>query len=582
MHLRIAPAILVAVLCALFLSSPARADGLSLKLNDPLCHAVSEKKQAQIPPQSAFRCTGEPRAYNQGTLWLRADVRTGTQPQSWKLLLRNSRFERVDVRFTYGNGAERYLHIKSGDFGARWRIGGIIGFEAPEGDAPLTGIAMGFTGLAAHDFLRIRLVTSEVAGNEASLTGMIVGGSMVLLLLCAIYNFCLAYAVRRGFILWHAAWAMAMLIWGALWSQLALALVPSLAGALSAQLGTLFSMLAIAFATMTAVTLLGHDTLPRWLRRTTIGFAMAIALAAIPATLVRSDLLASISVVIDLLALADVGAVALALAFAWRAGNAEARAFTLTWAIPMAALAFINIVDVGDGIFGGGAQLIVLIASSVQIGLLSLAFTWQMLGLREERDAARAAQAELNELAHRDALTGLLNRRGFVQQFNRQLRDAEFKGTPTALLVIDIDHFKSVNDRFGHEAGDLVLKAIGAQLLTLERNGCLVGRLGGEEFVLALPDTDSAKAAKFAETVRHQISRTTLPDALPAGERVTASIGCTENIRGMRFAGMFRNADSALYEAKNAGRNRVVVAERKRVAGASADAEIRRFGAMMD
>jgi diguanylate cyclase (GGDEF)-like protein len=131
---------------------------------------------------------------------------------------------------------------------------------------------------------------------------------------------------------------------------------------------------------------------------------------------------------------------------------------------------------------------------------------------------------------------------------------------PLSLLMIDIDHFKQVNDRFGHEAGDRVLKFLANVLISAKRASDVVGRIGGEEFAILLPETSKEAALVIAERLR-QLAQTCAPAI--AGEKldVTISIGvAAASIRTSGMETLCRQADQALYEAKRSGRNRVVAA----------------------
>ena len=164
-------------------------------------------------------------------------------------------------------------------------------------------------------------------------------------------------------------------------------------------------------------------------------------------------------------------------------------------------------------------------------------------------------QRALQEQAVTDALTGAFNRR----QFDAELARLAAPGPSpagAALLAIDVDHFKSVNDRFGHAAGDEVLRRVAAELAARKRRSDLLFRIGGEEFVLLLPGAGRDDALRAAESLRKRIEGA----ELLAGERVTVSIGLAARAPGQAVDEWSRRADAALYEAKRQGRNRVVCA----------------------
>lgn len=163
------------------------------------------------------------------------------------------------------------------------------------------------------------------------------------------------------------------------------------------------------------------------------------------------------------------------------------------------------------------------------------------------------ALAGLRALASTDALTGLLNRRGLEPLVRREQARAERREEALALLLIDVDHFKRVNDRFGHRVGDAVLRRLAAVLVRVSRASDLVARFGGDEFVVLLPATDRRGAESLAERIRHAVAS---EDFLENGERVTVSIGVTV-VQGEEHAEPVALADLALYRAKRAGRDRV-------------------------
>jgi diguanylate cyclase (GGDEF)-like protein len=176
----------------------------------------------------------------------------------------------------------------------------------------------------------------------------------------------------------------------------------------------------------------------------------------------------------------------------------------------------------------------------------------------------RAANARLEELSATDALTGLANRRRFDARLAEEVQRSHRHGSALALLLIDIDHFKLYNDRYGHPEGDRALQAVAAVLKQQARRpGELVARYGGEEFALLLPHADAATAATVAERCQRAMATLALPhDASPTAAHVTLSIGAARLDPAARegAAALLQRADMALYAAKAAGRARAVMA----------------------
>jgi diguanylate cyclase (GGDEF)-like protein len=198
-----------------------------------------------------------------------------------------------------------------------------------------------------------------------------------------------------------------------------------------------------------------------------------------------------------------------------------------------------------------------LVISAVVLALCSLTVFLSLLFGRELRRRA-AMQAELARLSLTDVLTGLPNRRRFEQDFGRVWKSTRRTGKPLSLLVVDADHFKRYNDRYGHAVGDEVLKALARQLsASVHRPDDLVARVGGEEFVVLLPDTDAAGALRIAGKVHEAVTVLAVPSAGIGAGAVTVSIGLAVGPmgHGEQPEALYRAADAALYAAKAGGRN---------------------------
>lgn len=179
-------------------------------------------------------------------------------------------------------------------------------------------------------------------------------------------------------------------------------------------------------------------------------------------------------------------------------------------------------------------------------------------------DELAEANAELSAMTLNDALTGIANRRNFDQTMRREWNRAMRNGRPLALLMIDADHFKAYNDRYGHLLGDDCLKSIASVLAgAVRRAGDLVARYGGEEFAAILPDLPADKAAIVAERMRAAVLESVIAHEGNDGGVVSVSIGVASMVpgRGSESKSLLKLADEALYRAKHDGRNRVTVLE---------------------
>ena len=181
-------------------------------------------------------------------------------------------------------------------------------------------------------------------------------------------------------------------------------------------------------------------------------------------------------------------------------------------------------------------------------------------------------QFELQQIARQDALTGALTRRGFFAEVEREFLRAGRYERPSTLVVIDVDRFRALNDRYGHAAGDAVLISIADICLTNMRGSDIFGRIGGEEFALLLPETDAEEAREAAERIRRAVE-STIVQVGGAEVRATVSLGvapCPAASEGVST--WFSEADIALYEAKSFGRNRVVAGKARRPLSAAPSA----------
>jgi diguanylate cyclase (GGDEF) domain len=185
----------------------------------------------------------------------------------------------------------------------------------------------------------------------------------------------------------------------------------------------------------------------------------------------------------------------------------------------------------------------------------------QALAQSNEEKVALLAQLEaqrghLERLSLEDPLTGLANRRSLDTQLDRELARAERFGHPLSIAMLDVDHFKSVNDDYSHTTGDAVLRAIAACLRVRTRSVDVVARYGGEEFVMLFAETSLDDSRRVAEELRAAVESADWSELVP-GRSVTVSIGVAASTERPTARGLLALADARLYEAKAQGRNRV-------------------------
>ena len=182
------------------------------------------------------------------------------------------------------------------------------------------------------------------------------------------------------------------------------------------------------------------------------------------------------------------------------------------------------------------------------------------IALRRSLHREGEAHAELHRIALTDELTGLANRRELLNSLDRMIAAAKRSGRPLSLAILDIDRFKRVNDTYGHPAGDEVIKTVGHIATQVMRDQDLVGRLGGEEFVVVFPDCNPEEAFEACERLRNAIAAATIIVDAGVSLNVTLSSGIASLREGGDRTTLIARADEALYEAKEGGRDQVRLA----------------------
>ncbi len=205
----------------------------------------------------------------------------------------------------------------------------------------------------------------------------------------------------------------------------------------------------------------------------------------------------------------------------------------------------------------------ILVAAMLLLFLSRVRRHWQqMMAVKLEQEGVIEARTrELRELAVRDPLTGLFNRKALDDFFEQEIQRAQRYDHPIAVFMLDLDHFKRINDRHSHRAGDLLLQELAQVMLKTIRNTDFAARYGGEEFVIVLPETPLNEATALAERIRRDVEEMLVEVGGLDKLKISASIGISVFPEHARSAvELVNKADSAMYKAKRAGRNRVCVA----------------------
>ena len=229
----------------------------------------------------------------------------------------------------------------------------------------------------------------------------------------------------------------------------------------------------------------------------------------------------------------------------------DARDLMRTNAAALVALGAVLLLVPLDGFEVVGTMVFVLLAVAVS----------SLLGrvLESSNRLAFGLERELHQDARTDSLTGLANRRAIEEVGPLELKRAMRAATPVSVILCDVDHFKNINDRHGHEAGDVVLRTTASVLRGALRDTDVLGRWGGEEFIAVLTDTDTRVAREVAERMRSAVGSATFPGL---ADRTTISLGVSTVHRvestTAAWNALIKEADSLLYQAKKEGRNRVI------------------------
>jgi diguanylate cyclase (GGDEF)-like protein len=240
---------------------------------------------------------------------------------------------------------------------------------------------------------------------------------------------------------------------------------------------------------------------------------------------------------------------------AWRRGNRAAGWFLVAWALLegftiAAALRFLVTSSVGSDALDYYGLPLSMVAGSILIAL----------GVADRLRAQRVALSEAESRAQTDPLTGVLNRRSLIERLEAACARAKARSLPIALLFIDLDHFKQINDTFGHQAGDACLRAIIAPIHAELRQSDVIGRYGGEEFVVILSSADAAAAAPIAQRIVERVAELRV-SGFGAPINVTCSIGiAASDTLGIWGEPLLAQADAAVYVAKRSGRNQIHLA----------------------
>ena len=234
--------------------------------------------------------------------------------------------------------------------------------------------------------------------------------------------------------------------------------------------------------------------------------------------------------------------------------------FWMTWSCTLIAIALAVYCMTTDALIGQFLTVGVILGAVVRCSVLVTYFRSMQYRLSASNEKLAVALKQIENLVRNDDLTGLANRRGVMDRLQQCIHAAQRRGASFCIAMLDIDFFKQVNDRYGHEGGDQVLRAFGQLLSSQIRATDCAGRYGGEEFIVILPEAEKKEAIKIADMLRRKIEALHISHVYsPVSRYVTVSIGVASTIPNINTSSeyLFKIVDKALYQAKADGRNQI-------------------------
>ena len=539
--------ILLRLLAALLLALGASASAYA---GVPLTTCIAPLKagpEGLAPPQ--YDCGPDQKRFGSGDFSVQLRFAPVVSQVDDPLVLRMTSVwqESQRVQFHYADGTISEASFNSADARKFMTIGAIFEFPVPARATPLDGIyietkqSANWRGVLIGANLITRSESFELQSWLVALYAAFGGLSLALL----VYNLALWAVLRHRFQLVYAGMVSALMAYTFTSSSLAMLFIPWLDNNDRLRLNYLFLALSAVVGIRFMMSFFGSQVFGSRLTKAANGIAAATLLSAVAFAALAPwqgyllDRLYFAACSIALMLVVPI------IYCAWRAKVRHLTLFLIAWSPPilvslLRAAYGVGLVEYNFWLDNGN-----LIALSVESLLSTMLIMARLRDLSSDRDRAREGEQTALRLAGSDPLTGLLNRRAFLDR-------AIGKRSRQRLMLIDIDHFKGVNDRYGHETGDRVLREVAAAIQSVRPAESLAVRLGGEEFALLVPEerTFLCTPELVLEAVRCQ----TMPFAAP----VTISLGYAEGAIGTEedWKKLYRLADAALYRAKSDGRDR--------------------------
>lgn len=541
-------ALLLAFMLGLALGAPVRAA-------EPVSRCVLASDQALTLAQArhtpGWNCQPSPRDYAHQHLWLRLGLPPGRVSEPQVLNSDALAFGGIELVVTLADGRERKRLYSAEQVASHWSLG--TNFALPvlaRGEQASAVWMRVIAPLDRNAMLAATIVPQRVSDAERERGLVLFALFCGMLLIVAVYALSLSVALKSWFSLWHGAMVTFLLGYTLASSSLLHMVLPGLT--MWQRSATSYLSLGLSVATMgpLMVTFLERAMLPRWAVRQAYGASIIAGLAGLGFVVLGQAFPFVSRPVYHVAFIPVVPCLLMLCVLAWRRGSRAVRVVLLAWIAPV--LTGLDRILRGMNLYvlPGEWDYAFYVAMALQSVVMAAGITWRIGILRQERDLARAKERAHELLAQTDVLTGLPNRRAFDLGAWR-------KGD--YLAILDADHFKRINDHHGHQTGDGVLEALGAELArcTAEAGATLSAfRLGGEEFAVVVSARSAEVAALQVNVLRHRLSAA-IASAMPQiAEPFTVSAGMAViGDSGMEDA--YGAADLALYKAKNAGRDRL-------------------------
>ncbi|MFK3891619.1 diguanylate cyclase domain-containing protein [Sphingomonas sp. NPDC079357] len=541
-------AALVVTLMALALS-PAASASTNLLLHTCFRPAADDDRAERLFGSGGdFDCTRAQRAAPPGDYWVRSQL---LPPSGPGVAVRSGSLwqDSLTLYVRYADGSIRSLGFTSASAWRYLQLGAAFELPLPPGSARPVQLLWHVRGAANLRglVLQPQLLSPDVSQRYSLQLTAFYAGFVGLAVALLIFNIALGAALRQRFHLPYCAMVLFLIGYAGSSSGLAGQML-ELDNNLRLRLNVFLLAVTLCSAMMFARRFFTPQVTRGWLRPA-IDIATIALLAASLAYVVFMPL--HVRLLDRVMSLSFFATLLLTLPLLWRGWHAEdryARVFAFAWGLPLLTATARVLQALGVLQWSFWIDNSTLIAMALEAGCSALAIAWRIKQLNEDCDQAREQEMLARLLADSDPLTGLMNRRSF-------LRETIGRVEPHVLVLVDIDHFKRVNETLGHDGGDQVLRVFADALRQAVPAEALLARIGGEEFAVLAP----ASATTMPERILTQIRATPMPFDLA----VTASLGSERGAIADEAAWklLYRRADDALFAAKRAGRDRLRWAE---------------------